>query len=503
MNELDNDESPPEGVPAGTVVAGRYKVERRLGAGGMGEVYLVQHVHTDERFAMKVLLSTVISDQTALERFRREARTPARIDSEHVVRVTDADVARELKDAPFLVMEYLRGEDLDHYLERHGAMSGRDVVMFLRQAARALDKAHALGIVHRDLKPENIFITYREDGTPHVKILDFGIAKFTSGATSDLINKTATSPGQIYGTPLYMSPEQAKGESNKVSPQTDIWALGLIANRMLAGRDYWDAETLTALIAQVVYEPMRKPSEKGFDFGPKYDEWFVRCCNREPDARFSTAGEAVFRLGQALGVIEADAVYTLGGPASLQAMGPVSGRGSLASSPLNLAPKPLSRTELQLAQTGAAPPSRAPADRGPFVKVAVGAAIIGAAVAVLVYGLGQRPNVERTAANPSVEVRPQGTHRTWPPAGGSSVTPAPTVAPVPTSSSEVEPAASSEPAVPLADPSANPSTSASAPASPKLSPKPPKPKDTGSPKDPPPKPDQPKTKPDNPLDTRT
>jgi len=445
MRDEDPEET-PESVPRGTIVSGRYRAERRLGAGGMGEVYLVQHVHTDERFAMKVLLSTIISDATALERFRREARTPARIDSEHVARVTDADVAPELKGAPFLVMEYLRGEDLDHHITERGPMTRRDVVSFLQQAARALDKAHALGIVHRDLKPENIFITKREDGSAHVKILDFGIAKFTSGATSDLINKTATSPGQIYGTPLYMAPEQAKGESKKISPQTDIWALGLIANRMLSAKDYWDAETLTALIAQVVYEPMQKPSQKGFDFGPKYDEWFIRCCDRDPEARFSTAGEAVFKLGQALGVIDADASFQPGLPSSVAAAPPPSLRQATE-------PRPLSRTELQLAQTGLAARSKA-AERAPFVKIAILASLVGVAIAIGVWGLRKPTAAERVAAQPNLSHPRQDATAT-----GGATAPQPLV--LPGAAASAEPTATPEPSI---------SVEASASASTKVAP---------------------------------
>jgi serine/threonine-protein kinase len=498
MTERDL-EAPPPSVPLGTVVAGRYRVERQLGVGGMGEVYLVQHVHTDEKFAMKVLLSTVISDESALERFRREARTPARIDSEHVVRVTDADVAPELKGAPFLVMEYLRGEDLDAFLERTGPMQPRDVVSYLRQLARALDKAHALGIVHRDLKPENIFITQREDGTPHVKVLDFGIAKFTSQATGDLIHKTATSPGQIYGTPLYMSPEQAKGESRKISPQTDIWALGLIANRMLSGKDYWDAETLTALIAQVVYEPMQKPCEKGFDFGPQYDAWFLQCCNRDPEARFSTAGEAVFRLGQATGVIDADATFLAGAPSivneGLPSVPAISMRGAVS-------PKPFSRTELQLAQTGVAE-TPGKQDRGTFLKVAVGALVVGAAVAGLFFGMGGTAGTPRTAAVPTTEPRQ------LPPAGANADRPTTEVVaqPANTAAGSAEPTSTS--AEPAASASAVPPTASAEPAK---TPKPPaiggKPAVSGKPPKDPPKPppkDPPKDPPKagNPLDTRT
>jgi serine/threonine-protein kinase len=423
----DTGESPPS-VASGLVIAGRYRVERRLGVGGMGEVYLVHHVHTDERLAMKVLLSTVISDSTALERFRREARTPARIDSDHVVRVTDADVAPELNGAPFLIMEYLRGEGLDQYLDLHGAMPAEDVVSFLQQVARVLDKAHALGIVHRDLKPENIFITRREDGSPHVKILDFGIAKFTSGALGELGDKTATSPGQIYGTPLYMSPEQAKGDSKLISGQTDIWALGLIASRMLTGQDYWDAETLTALIAQVVYEPMRKPSERGYDLGEDFDVWFLKCCSRDQSARFATAGEAIFRLGQALGVIDKAAPYAVGVPVALSAPpAAVSLRGR---------ERGLSKTDIQLAQTAGttASPSQPPT-RSPLPKVAAGAAAVGALVAVAIFGFRSEHPATPGPPTPETAIVAAPT----PTASQSNAAPEPVVSAVQPSASSPEP----------------------------------------------------------------
>ncbi|UQA54783.1 serine/threonine protein kinase [Polyangium aurulentum] len=299
-----------ENVKPGMVVGERYRVVRQLGRGGMGSVFLVQHVHTDEQLALKILHSAVISDAVALERFRREARTPARINSDHVVRVTDADIATNLGGLPFLVMEYLRGEDLDKRVERVGPLQPAEVVLYLRQAARALDKAHALGIIHRDLKPENLFLTQREDGTPCIKILDFGIAKLTGEASREMMRAAATTTGQIFGTPLYMSPEQAKGESNKISPQTDVWALGLIAHRLLTGRDIWTAETITHLIAQIAYEPMPIPSEHGSPFGHEYDRWFALCCNRNVKDRYASAGEAISSLALSLGISE---VFTLPG----------------------------------------------------------------------------------------------------------------------------------------------------------------------------------------------
>jgi len=345
--------NPAENIKSGTVIADRYRVVRQLGRGGMGSVFLVEHVHTDEQLALKILHSAVISDSVALERFRREARTPARINSDHVVRVTDADIAANLNGAPFLVMEYLRGEDLDQRLERLGPMPPTEVVLFLRQASRALDKAHALGIVHRDLKPENLFLTTREDGTPCIKILDFGIAKITGEASRELVRAAATTTGQIFGTPLFMSPEQAKGESSKICAQTDVWALGLIAHRLLTGRDIWTAETITHLIAQIAYEPMPVPSEHGSPFGHAYDEWFEVCCARDVKERYAAAGEAITALARALGVSE-----VFPGPGS----GPdrVTGRfiidpSILTPSPASAAASTLSASQLSL--LGEPPPT--------------------------------------------------------------------------------------------------------------------------------------------------
>ena len=341
---------------AGTVVAGRYKILKRLGTGGMGQVFLVQHVHTDERLALKALLDTVIQDTNALERFRREARTPARIDSDHVVRVTDADAAPELKGSPFLVMEYLKGEDLDAYVKRTGPLAPREVVNFVKQIARVLDKAHALGIIHRDLKPENIFITQREDGSAFLKILDFGIAKFTGGAAHDLVGKTATSPGEIFGTPLYMAPEQARGESEAITSESDIWAVGLLVQKMLSPKEYWTAKTLTALISQIVYEPMKAPSERGAELGPSatpsiaqaYDAWFLKCCAREPKDRFPSAGAAVAALARAFKLPDTDRLVPDAAPSVRVATEP----------PPSARPTPeksFSKTDLQLATTGLAP----------------------------------------------------------------------------------------------------------------------------------------------------
>jgi serine/threonine protein kinase len=284
-------------LAAGSILAGRYKVERLLGRGGMGAVYVVQHVNTGETLALKVLHPALANNVQAVERFKTEARAPVRIGTDHVVRIFDADVSAELGNVPFMVMEMLNGRDLGSELKRRGVLSAGEVVLYLRQVARALDKAHAIGIVHRDLKPANLFVTERDDGTPLIKILDFGIAKLTDGMSAEL-----TQDGTIFGTPWYMSPEQARGHASKVGPQADLWALGLITFRLLTGQNYWTAEGMAGLIGQIVYDPMTPPSQMAPHLGPRFDAWFACACNREPEQRFPTAAELVRSLAEALGV---------------------------------------------------------------------------------------------------------------------------------------------------------------------------------------------------------
>src|SRR5262245_48229130 len=180
---------------------GRYQIVRCLAAGGMGAVYECVHLTTQKRRALKVMLPQVLAASGMRERFELEARVTARIESEHIVETFDAGVD-EATGAPFLVMELLRGKDLANLLEQHGPFTSQEVVVLLSQAAIALDKTHAAGIVHRDLKPENLFLTSRDDGSPRLKILDFGIAKVVVDGT-----KTAQRTAVI-GTPLYMAPEQ-------------------------------------------------------------------------------------------------------------------------------------------------------------------------------------------------------------------------------------------------------------------------------------------------------
>ena len=286
-------------LASGRIVAGRYRVESLLGEGGMGSVYLVRHLHTDESLALKILHAHVLRNDDAVERFRREARAPARVASEHVARVTDADTAPDLDNAPFIVMELLQGRDLERTVEAEGPLSPVLVVEYLRQVARALDKAHGMGIVHRDLKPENIFLTEREDGSPCIKLLDFGIARLSDG---DNPSSRQTQAGYVLGTPAFMSPEQALGNVDQVGPPTDVWALGLVAFKLLVGRDFWGEQATPRLFAMILSEPIVAPSERGSALGPAFDAWFLRCVTRTIEDRFATVGQAVVALAKALEV---------------------------------------------------------------------------------------------------------------------------------------------------------------------------------------------------------
>lgn len=259
----------------------------------MGAVYEVEHARTGERLALKVLLSNVGSSADDLERFKREARAPARIKSEHVVRVTDADVAPELGGAPFLVMELLDGADLEREATSSPPPPAR-VIEWLTQVARTLDKAHQLGIVHRDLKPQNLFLVKPENRDPIVKILDFGVVKMTEESAG------GTGSGQILGTPKYMSPEQASAKG-RVTPAADRFSLGLVAYRLLTGESYYSGGVLNVL-AELLHDPLEPPSQRHPGFGSAFDDWFLKACHRDPEARFSSASEQIEALSAALGL---------------------------------------------------------------------------------------------------------------------------------------------------------------------------------------------------------
>lgn len=274
----------------GTVLAGKYRVERTLGVGGFGVVLAAVHEQLDERVAIKVLLPQAASHATAPSRFVREARAAAKIRSEHVARVKDVGTLED--GTPFMVMEYLEGEDLAALVKRAGGQPVGDVCEWVLQACEAIAEAHGLGIVHRDLKPANLFLTRRIDGAPCVKVLDFGISKLATEAGAD---KGMTGTAEVMGSPFYMSPEQMRS-TRDVDARADVWALGTILFELLAGAPPFDGETMTGLIVAIMQEPPRDLGAYRPDVPPPLRDAVLRCMQKDPSARW----QDVLQLAQAI-----------------------------------------------------------------------------------------------------------------------------------------------------------------------------------------------------------
>jgi eukaryotic-like serine/threonine-protein kinase len=268
----------------GDVVAGKYRIEKVVGEGGMGIVYAAHHLVLDQRVALKLLLVDSVRGDETVERFVREAQAAARLRSEHVVRVTDAGALDS--GVPFLAMEFLQGCDLAELVSLDGPLPAADVADYLLQVLSALAQAHAAGIVHRDLKPANLFLALREDGSNIIKVLDFGISKQRSERAQwkELTGKA------VLGTPAYMSPEQLRS-SKSVDARADIWSLGVVMYELLSGKLPFDGETPGEIFAAILERspaPLRahRPS-----LSQAWEDIVMRCLRRAPEERFADVGE--------------------------------------------------------------------------------------------------------------------------------------------------------------------------------------------------------------------
>jgi hypothetical protein len=238
----------------GTTLGGKYRIERLLGEGGMGAVYEAVHAGTNRRVALKVISGDASRHgPEVIARFVREAKAAGAIDTQHIVQVLDFGVD-ELQGVPYLAMEFLAGEDLEHLMERLGPLSPELATRIVAQACIGLQKAHEAGVVHRDIKPANLYLSRRDGGEFIVKILDFGIAKVKLDHLGSSENQKLTRTGSVLGSPRYMSPEQAKG-LRSIDQRTDIWSLGAVLYQALSGRTpHHDLETLGQLIIAICSE---------------------------------------------------------------------------------------------------------------------------------------------------------------------------------------------------------------------------------------------------------
>jgi serine/threonine-protein kinase len=281
------------GIPVpGEVIAGKYSVEEVLGEGGMGVVLAARHASLGQRVAIKFLIGQAAADPTAVARFLREARAAAVLSNEHIARVHDVGTLET--GEPYLVMEYLGGADLGEILRRLGSIPVPDAVGAVLQACEGLAEAHARGIIHRDLKPSNLFVSTRMDGTPLVKVLDFGISKMTE-STWDGRQESLTASGLVMGSPLYMSPEQIRS-SRDVDVRSDVWALGVILYELLTGVAPFAAETMGATLAKIFAETPAPVGRLRPEVPEELAVVVAHCLEKDLARRVQNVGELASRL---------------------------------------------------------------------------------------------------------------------------------------------------------------------------------------------------------------
>ncbi len=270
------------------VVAGRFELAEAIGSGSAADVHHAIDLVTGERVAVKLAATDRIELEVARYRFEREAAALAVLGSPHVVRLIAAGTTRR-EQRPFLVLELLRGRTLQEELI-DGPLPPRNVATWLSQTAAALELAHGLGIVHRDLKPANLFLHEVGDART-VKVLDFGLVKDT---------RERTHADGVVGTPLYMSPEQVRGQASRIGPASDIWALAMCAITLLTGETYWTGDGALAVIAQIDGSPLTPPSARWGWLPPAFDAWFARSTARVAERRFRSIATQAAALSRAL-----------------------------------------------------------------------------------------------------------------------------------------------------------------------------------------------------------
>jgi eukaryotic-like serine/threonine-protein kinase len=277
-------------LEVGATLAGKYRVQGTLGVGGMGVVFAATHLSLDRQVAVKVVRADVYQHPEAVERLTREAKLAARFQGEHVCRVLDVGVLDS--GAPYIVMEYLEGVDLAALLEQQGPLDVETAVDFMLQVCEALAEAHTSQIVHRDLKPENLFVARAVDGTPTIKVLDFGISKDLHVAEA---SRSLTNPSMALGSPHYMAPEQMRS-ARDVDVRVDIWAVGAILFELVTGRQAFPGATLPEVCASVLDPREVRVSELNPALSPELAAVLDRALAKDRAQRFQDVAELAVAL---------------------------------------------------------------------------------------------------------------------------------------------------------------------------------------------------------------
>ncbi len=273
-------------VPGTLLLGGKYRVEALIGEGGMGSVVRAIHSELDEPVAIKIMLPQFVENADIVRRFMREAKSAAKLKNEHVARVIDVGLLDgELAGRPYIVMEHLEGADLRAIIKHHGPQPPSVAADLLLQACEAIAEAHSHGIIHRDIKPANFFITHPDAVTPHLKVVDFGIATAPQGADD------VTSTHTIVGTPSYMAPEQMR-HAREANPRSDVWSLGVVLYETIEGRRPFPSDIYSELVLTVGMDPPQPMTR-----APEAIRAIVfRCLEKALDRRYQTVAELALDL---------------------------------------------------------------------------------------------------------------------------------------------------------------------------------------------------------------
>jgi eukaryotic-like serine/threonine-protein kinase len=442
-------------VAVGDVLAGKYRVERVLGAGGMGIVVAAEHMQLRRLVAIKFVLPDSLGSHEAVERFLREARAVVRLRSEHVARVID--VGTLANGAPYMVMEFLEGWTLGAILEHESLLPFDRIAWYIIQACEALAEAHSLGIVHRDLKPENIFLTRSVSGAPLIKVLDFGVSKMESLMGTRGLTRTAA----LMGSPLYMAPEQMRS-ARDATPRSDIWALGIVLYQLVTKHLPFDADSIPELCLKVALEPPIPLLSRRPDVPPALEATIRRCLERDHARRFANAAELAtalepFAPPEARATVEQARLIVRG---SRPSDTPRPFLNELPVQPFHIVP--MSVSHVSSPGQGSTPPStttpppsttRDPTKHG-NTAIAVGTALLGltlGAAAIVAYVMTKDGGPEPVGAPATLQSGTVGFSTTGAKAKAS---PLPTTAPAPHSADAGRPAAPPPPRPPRTPPSA-------------------------------------------------